>query len=127
MKIKNLNELEANRDWFGVKSKVEANILDPLPRDGDDCPGGGMALLYFTMEPEETFPEHGHPNSRIIIIWRGSGLVRVDDAEFPVKQFDCFNLPPRIRHTFKSGPNGLVIFSVHSTSIDPDDEKFFFT
>ena len=53
MKIINLKDLQAHTDWFGVKSKVEVEILDPLPRDSADCPGGGMAMLYFTMEPGE--------------------------------------------------------------------------
>jgi quercetin dioxygenase-like cupin family protein len=124
MKIVNLNELQAHTDWFGVKSKVEVEILDPLPRDASDCPGGGMAMLYFTMEPGEAFPEHLHPNSRIIIIWKGSGWARVDQKEFALKELDCFTMQPRASHTFRAGDSGLAIVSVHSTSIPPEAEEF---
>jgi quercetin dioxygenase-like cupin family protein len=124
MKIMNLNELEAHRDWFGVKSKVEVEILDPLPRDGPECPGGGMAMLYFTMEPGESFPEHLHPNSRIIIIWKGSGWARVAGSEYSLKELDCFTMQPRTAHTFRAGESGLSILSVHSSSIPPESEEF---
>ena len=124
MKVINLNDLEAHVDWFGVKSKVEVAVLDPLPRDAPACPGGGMAMLYFTMEPHEEFPEHLHPNSRIILIWKGSGSARVDGKEFPLKELDCFSMQPQASHTFRAGAQGLSIISVHSTSIPPEDEAF---
>jgi len=124
MKITNLRNLQAHTDWFGVKSKVEVEILDPLPRDHPDCPGGGMAMLYFTMEAGECFPKHLHPNSRIIIIWKGSGSAVVNEEEFPLKELDCFTLPPRTSHTFRAGPAGLAIISVHSSFIPPEAEEF---
>jgi len=124
MKVMNLNDLEAHVDWFGVKSKVEVEVLDPLPRDAPECPGGGMAMLYFTMEPGEAFPEHLHPNSRIILIWKGSGSAKVGDQEFAVKELDCFAMPPRSPHTFRAGDAGLSIISIHSTFIPPEAEEF---
>jgi quercetin dioxygenase-like cupin family protein len=124
MKIMNLNDLQAHTDWFGVKSKVEVEILDPLPRDGAECPGGGMAMLYFTMEPGEAFPRHVHPNSRIIIIWKGTGWASIEDQEFAVKELDCFTLQPLTAHTFRAGESGLSIISVHSSYIPPESEEF---
>ena len=123
MKIVNLTELQAHIDWFGVKSKVEVEILDPLPRDGPECPGGGMAMLYFTMEPGESFPKHIHPNSRIIIIWKGNGWARVEHQEFEVKELDCFTIQPRTAHTFRAGHSGLSIVSIHSSYIPPESEE----
>jgi quercetin dioxygenase-like cupin family protein len=124
MKIINLKDLQAHTDWFGVKSKVEVEILDPLPRDSADCPGGGMAMLYFTMEPGEAFPAHIHPNSRIIMIWKGTGSATIEGQEFPVKELDCFTLQPRATHTFRAGQSGLSIISIHSSYIPPESEDF---
>ena len=124
MKVINLNNLQAHTDWFGVKSKVEVELLDPLPRDAAECPGGGMAMLYFTMEPGEVFPVHLHPNSRIIIIWKGTGWATVEHQEFALQELDSFTLQPHAVHTFRAGPAGLSIISIHSSYIPPDSEDF---
>src|SRR5216684_573271 len=124
MKIANLKGVKPTKAWFGVKSTVETNLLDRLPRDAPDCPGDGMALMYFRMEADETFPMHYHPNSRIIIVWSGTGWVSIEAEEFALVEFDCFSMPPRVHHTFRAGPGGLTILSVHSTYIDPEDDEF---
>ena len=128
MKITNLENVAPKKDWFGVKSKVEKYVTEPVPRDNQDCSGGGISLMYFDMEAGEMFPFHYHPNSRIITIWKGYGYAIIgpkeDQKEYQLKTHDCFSMPPNTRHTFSAGPEGLTILSVHSTSIDPEDPAF---
>ena len=83
-----------------------------------------MALLYFTMAAGEAFPPHRHPNSRIIMIWRGSGTAVIRGREISLREHDCFSMPPETVHTFRAGPDGLEIVSVHSTAMHPNDPAF---
>lgn len=69
----------------GGKGQVK-NILLYDPRDFDTCL---RFIMYTELEPGQTIGYHPHgQNEEIYVILSGSGRIKVNDEEYPVKAGD---------------------------------------
>ena len=80
-----------------VIRNVEGNS-NPLlgPEDGTAT----SVLLLVRHEPGESSPDHVHAWEHIAYITEGSGILTVEDEQYPIKAGDAVLVPGGVRHQF---------------------------
>ena len=79
-----------------IKNAGSSN--NPLlgPADGSAT----SVLLMVRHEPGESSPDHVHPWEHMAFITEGSGILTVEDKQYPVNTGDAILVPGGARHQF---------------------------
>ncbi|MGL6280216.1 MAG: cupin domain-containing protein [Gaiella sp.] len=102
-----------------------------LPGEG---PGGAVRFLrralgatafginHFTLPPGASGREHDELSStqeEVVLVLEGSGVLRVDDEEVPLRPGIAVRLDPEATRVPVAGPDGLVFVTIGSPRVDP--------
>ena len=79
--------------------------MRPLITQGDGAPT--FAMRVFNLEPNAYTPYHAHPWEHQVYILEGSGSVRGEDGERPLRPGDSVLVAPHEEHQFRAGGQGL--------------------
>ncbi len=81
-----------------------------------------LTFNYAKFPPGVAFTQHTHEHSEdLILVLEGSGVIRLDDKEFPIEPGDVILVSPGESHGTVAGPNGLTCVSVQA----PPDPKLY--
>ena len=70
--------------------------------------------LHFPPHTVQTF--HTHPSFRAGVVYKGSGVARFVESEYPLKEGDIFFLPANLIHAFRSDDDSLDVVAFHPDS-----------
>jgi mannose-6-phosphate isomerase-like protein (cupin superfamily) len=81
-----------------------------------------QSLAEATVAPGGDTIEHYHRTSEEIYYFtRGSGRMRLGDAEFDVTAGDCVVIPPGVRHKLWAGDDELVLLCCSAPAYSHED------
>ncbi len=81
-----------------------------------------LTFNYAKFPPGVAFTQHTHDRSEdLIIVLEGSGIIRLEDKEFPIEPGDVILVSEGEFHGTVAGPSGLTCFSVQA----PPDPKLY--
>jgi len=81
-----------------------------------------LTFNYAKFPPGVAFTQHVHERSEdLILVLEGSGVIRLDDKEFPIEPGDVILVSEGEFHGTVAGPNGLVCVSVQA----PPDPRLY--
>jgi mannose-6-phosphate isomerase-like protein (cupin superfamily) len=106
--IKNLKDIEnsAGERMPGVEGRFARKYLDSehLGISYFRYPGGWRSpMAHSHREQEEAY-----------VVLSGSGRIRIDDAVYPIRQWDVIRVSPEAIRAFEAGEDGLEVIAVGS-------------
>ena len=76
----------------------------------------GMNVIDFPPDSGEgVYPHHDHTHDNqeeVYLAWRGSGVITVDDDEFPLEQETVVRVGVTAKRKVRSGPDGLRLLII---------------
>lgn len=95
-----LAEIQPQEIWAGVVART--------------IEGRHMSFAIVELSPGSVVEEHDHPNEQIGIVLRGSLTFTVGNETQSLDVGDTYSIPPGVRHTVVTGPEGAVVVDVFS-------------
>jgi len=81
-----------------------------------------LTFNYAKFPPGVAFTQHVHDHSEdLIFVLEGSGVIRLDDQEFPIEKGDVILVSEGEFHGTVAGPEGLTCVSVQA----PPDTRLY--
>jgi len=81
-----------------------------------------LTFNYAKFEPNTAFTQHVHEGSEdLILVLEGSGVIRLDDQQFPIEAGDVILVSEGEFHGTVAGPSGLTCVSVQA----PPDPRLY--
>jgi len=87
-------------------------------RAGDELEVQGLGMNVIDFPPdagEGVYPHHDHTHDNqeeVYIAWRGSGVITVDDDEFPLDEDTVVRVGVTAKRKVRSGPDGLRLLII---------------
>jgi quercetin dioxygenase-like cupin family protein len=79
-----------------------------------------LTFNYGKFGPGQAFKQHIHAHSEdLILVLEGSGVIRLDDQEYPIEAGDVIHVSEGEYHGTVAGPDGLLCVSCQAP-IDPE-------
>ena len=129
--IQDLRELSTFvTSWQPYEEYMEAGFPYGDPIEGEPT----LLLIRFPPDKAEANELHTHPESdRIVTILEGSGVFEAKRLSsgshymLPVNLSPgtCIFMPRNTLHTFRAGPDGLLVASIHNPWIPLDDPRAY--
>jgi adenosylhomocysteinase len=89
-----------------------------------DQPTGGHSVAQSTLRPNASIGEHLHAvTTETFVVTGGAGTVTLDGTTVPVEAGQAVVVPPKVRHGFTAGPDGLTLLAVSTPSWSPADHR----
>ena len=67
-------------------------------------------MRHFTLEPRGNTPCHKHEWEHEVYVLEGEGVVKHEDAEYPIRPGDAIYIPPNQMHQFQSAASTPLRF-----------------
>ena len=86
--------------------KNKDSYINPILNSKDGVPT--VVSLYHDHKPGESSKHHSHDWEHQVYITRGSGILWVDEIEYPITEGDFILVPPNCTHHFKNTGNNIL-------------------
>ena len=98
--------------------EMDAMARGAFKRAGDELEVGAFGMNVIDFPPdagEGAYPQHDHTHDdqeEVYIAWRGSGVITVDDDEFPLDDETVVRVGVTAKRKVRSGPDGLRLLVI---------------
>ena len=99
-------------------SEMDAIGQGAFKRAGDELEVAAFGMNVIDFPPdagEGVYPHHDHTHDNqeeVYIAWRGSGVITVDDEEFPLDEETVVRVGVTPKRKVRSGPDGLRLLII---------------
>ena len=67
---------------------------------GPDDGARNFHMRHFELEPGGCTPHHQHDHEHEVLVWEGTGIVKSDKGDRPIKRGDVVFIAPNEKHQF---------------------------